>query len=265
VAVVEDGSAIVGMFAFEVDSDGRGLPIGSGICDAQAFIVESGVEWDPGWLIAACGLQGWRFDHLRTEQKEFRSYHQATHRSPTMDLSNGHERFLVDVGGVSKDVLAQVARRRRKLGREVGAVVTDWSEPSSQTWATLVEWKSAQYRATGSWDRFAHPWVRSTLEGLRDADASGCCGLLATTRAGDQLVAAHFGLGGIDSLSWWFPAYDPKYGPYSPGLIMLLDLAEMAASKLVATIDLGRGEHDYKLRVATGGYTVAEGEVFPRG
>ena len=71
----------------------------------------------------------------------------------------------------------------------------------------------------------------------------------------------HLGLGGLTSLSWWFPAYDPELGPYSPGLVLLLDLAEFAAERGLAMVDLGRGEHGYKLRVATGEYTVAEGEV----
>lgn len=42
---------------------------------------------------------------------------------------------------------------------------------------------------------------------------------------------------------------------------LLLDLAELAVERGLSTIDLGRGEHGYKLRVATGTDTVAEGVV----
>jgi CelD/BcsL family acetyltransferase involved in cellulose biosynthesis len=74
-------------------------------------------------------------------------------------------------------------------------------------------------------------------------------------------VAVHLGLLGKDRLSWWFPAYDPDFGRYSPGLILLLDLINEASSRGIPLVDLGRGEHDYKLRVTSQFYEVAAGEV----
>jgi CelD/BcsL family acetyltransferase involved in cellulose biosynthesis len=71
----------------------------------------------------------------------------------------------------------------------------------------------------------------------------------------------HFGVLGHDRLVWWFPAYDAEYGSYSPGLILLLDLVAEAAERGLTLVDLGRGEHHYKLRVANGAYDVAEGVV----
>jgi CelD/BcsL family acetyltransferase involved in cellulose biosynthesis len=64
-----------------------------------------------------------------------------------------------------------------------------------------------------------------------------------------------------DRLCWWFPAYDPELARYSPGLILLLELIAEGAARGVPVLDLGRGEHDYKLRVADRFYEVAEGEV----
>jgi len=261
VAVVEDSSGYAGFFAFQEGPDHLGAPIGAGICDAQAFVCRPDLDWDPRWLVRACGLASWRFDHLRTEQSAFRPFHRALHRSPVIDLAAGHDAFLTAVATVSKDVLAQVRRRRRKLAREVGPVVTEWTETAAEPFRALVAWKSAQYAAAGTWDRFERPWIRAVLDDLQSSGAPGCTGLLATTRAGGRLAAVHLGLGGLTSLSWWFPAYDPELGPYSPGLVLLLDLAEFAAERGLAMVDLGRGEHGYKLRVATGEYTVAEGEV----
>jgi CelD/BcsL family acetyltransferase involved in cellulose biosynthesis len=261
VAVVEDGSGYAGFFAFQEGPDQLGLPIGAGICDAQAFVCRPDLDWDPRWLVRACGLASWRFDHLRTEQSAFGPFHRALHRAPVIDLAAGHDAFLTAVATVSKDVLAQVRRRRRKLAREVGPVVTEWTEVTTEPFRALLAWKSAQYAATGTWDRFEQPWIRTVLEDLQGSVAPSCAGLLATTRAGGRLAAVHLGLGGLTSLSWWFPAYDPELGPYSPGLVLLLDLAEFAAERGLAMVDLGRGEHGYKLRVATGEYIVAEGEV----
>jgi CelD/BcsL family acetyltransferase involved in cellulose biosynthesis len=261
VAVVEDADGLAGFFAFQLDTDGAGRPIGAGICDAQAFVCRPALEWDAGWLVEASGLVSWRFDHLAIDQRPFTPFHVVRHRSPIMCLERGHGAFLEDVRARSKDVIAQVARRRRKLGREVGPVQTTWDDRDESAWSQLVTWKSAQYAATGTWDRFDHQWIRQVLDELRAERAPGCAGLVATTRAGNHVGAVHFGLLGRNALSWWFPTYDPALAPYSPGLILLLDLAEQAAERGLSMIDLGRGEHDYKLRVATGAYEVAEGEV----
>ncbi len=265
VAVVEDSEGLAGFFAFQVGSEGIGGPIGAGICDAQAFVCRADLEWDPLWLVRSSGLTTWRFDHLRSEQSAFAPYHRALHASPVIDLSGGYQAFLAAVSTISKDVLAQVGRRRRKLGREVGPVTTEWAERGAEPFEALVAWKSAQYIATGTWDRFEHRSIRAALDDLRGTCQVTCAGLLATTRAGGELAAVHFGLGGLHGLSWWFTAYDPALGAYSPGLILLLDLADLAAQRGLATIDLGRGEHDYKLRVATSRYVLAEGEVVAGG
>lgn len=262
VAVMMDGGRAVGYLPFQLDDHAGGLPVGATICDAQAVICRPGVEWNGPDLIAGAGLLFWRFDHLSVSQKQFVPFHHQVHRSPTIDLSAGHQHFLDTVRAQSTDLLQQVARRRRKLDREVGDVVTEWqSSTPDDDLAQLIAWKSAQYAATGVWDRFAHSWITEVVTLLTRTSSEACTGLLSSTRAGDRLVAVHFGLLGPGGLSWWFPAYDVEFGRYSPGLIQLVDLAELAADRGLPSIDLGRGEHGYKLRVATGFYDVAEGEV----
>ena len=163
----------------------------------------------------------------------------------------------------SRDLLAQVGRRRRKLEREVGPVVCEWqsSQPEDDM-ARLEQWKSDQYARDGH----VGPLRRSRgspapSAGCAESRDPACTGVLTVLRAGDRLVAAHFGLLGPDRLSWWFPAYDPEFGRYSPGLILLLSLISEAAERAVPVIDLGRGEHGYKLRVTPHFYEVAEGCV----
>jgi CelD/BcsL family acetyltransferase involved in cellulose biosynthesis len=261
VTVVSDHSGLAGFFAFQLDDDGSGSAIGAGLCDAQAFVCRADLEWDAKWLLRASGLSCWRFDHLRVDQQPFAPYHRALHRSPVIDLQEGYDAFVARVRQRSRDVVPQMARRRRKLEREVGPVVTRWDDDASDAMETLKRWKSAQYAATDVWDRFGHPWINALLDDLRLSDSPECRAVVATSRAGDQLAAVHLGLVGPEGLSWWFPAYEPALGSYSPGLLLLLDLAEAAAARSLSMIDLGRGEHGYKMRVATDSYDVAEGEV----
>jgi CelD/BcsL family acetyltransferase involved in cellulose biosynthesis len=261
VAVIGDADAPDAFFAFSALEDGAGAPIGATICDAQALIASEGFDWNPPELVRDVGLTSWSFDHLVATQEPFARFHRELYSSPLVDLGSGHDAYLADVRARSKDVLAQVARRRRKLGREVGDVVVEWEAHDDGALDTLLAWKSAQYRETGVWDRFDRPWIVEVVRSLAKTTSEGLTGLLSTLRAGDQLVAVHFGLLGRDRLVWWFPAYDAAFGNYSPGLILLLDLVAEAAARGLTFVDLGRGEHHYKLRVANRAYDVAEGVV----
>jgi len=262
VAVVDDGSGICAYLPFQAAGGGTGRPIGATISDAQAILAPPGWSFDAAGLVAAAGLRTWSFDHITTTQPAFVPYYRQRHRSPIVNLKGGYDGFVEQLRGHSKEFLSQVGRRSRKLAREVGPVVCEWqSAHPDADMAILQRWKSEQYGREGSWDRFAQPWIVDVVRALAEARDPGCSGVLSTLRAGDRLVAAHFGLLGADRLSWWFPAYDPAFGRYSPGLILLLGVIEEAARRQVASVDLGRGEHGYKLRVTPHFYEVAEGEV----
>jgi CelD/BcsL family acetyltransferase involved in cellulose biosynthesis len=262
VAVLDDGVRTCGFLAFQLDPDRAGRPVGATICDAQAVVGPHDWIFDARRVVAAAGLTRWVFDHLNTQQAPFAPYHRQRHRSPFVDLRGGHEEFLRQLRAHSKDLLTQVGRRRRKLEREVGPVVVEWqSSQPERDMQRLRGWKSEQYARGGEWDRFSHHWIAEVLTSLMVARNPGCTGVFTTLRAGDRLVAAHLGLLGKDRLSWWFPAYDPDVGRYSPGLILLLDLITEASNRGVPVVDLGRGEHSYKLRVTPQFYEVAEGEV----
>jgi CelD/BcsL family acetyltransferase involved in cellulose biosynthesis len=195
-------------------------------------------------------------------QERLAPYHRSRHRSPVIDLRDGADAYLAAVRAQSRDVLSQVARRRRKLEREVAPLTCEWNRAEPADLTTLLTWKSDQYRRTGVWDRFAEPWIERVVRALAEPrDAPLLEGVLTTLHAGDRLVAAHFGLRAGRRLSWWFPAYDPELGRYSPGLVLLLDLVGLAPEHGVDVVDLGRGEHHYKVRVANASTEVAEGVV----
>jgi CelD/BcsL family acetyltransferase involved in cellulose biosynthesis len=255
------GGGGLAFFAFSVDDAGDGTPVGATICDAQAFVTPSDVDWDARALIGACGLRSWRFDHLVSTQRLFAPFHDTRHASPVAELTAGHDAYLRAVRDRSKDVLAQTGRRRRKLAREVGDVAFEWNDTDAATLDQLLAWKSDQYRATGVWDRFDQPWIVDVVRMLAATTSEGLTGVTSTLRAGGELVAVHFGLLGRDRVAWWFPAYDPEFASYSPGLLLLLDLVAESARRGLRLVDLGRGKHHYKLRVATGSYDVAEGVV----
>lgn len=259
VAVIEDAGELVAFLPFQATGEGAGEPIGHGIGDAQALVAREGWSADPRLLLRAIGLRVWRFDHLLAHQRQFEPFHERRLRAPAIDLSAGLELYLSDVRARSRTFLTHTRRHRRKLAREVGEVEVEWRATDPEALSELIGWKTGQYRATDTWDRFAHPWIRQVVERLAATSDPWFEGRLTTLRAGGRLAAAHFGLRCCGVLSYWFPAYDPELADYSPGRILLLAMAEQGAGEGLHRIDLGKGEHGYKLRVANAGSIVAEG------
>jgi CelD/BcsL family acetyltransferase involved in cellulose biosynthesis len=85
--------------------------------------------------------------------------------------------------------------------------------------------------------------------------------MCSTLHAGDRLVAAHMGMRSGNTLHYWFPAYDPEFAKYSPGIILLLRLARSVEGSGVRKIDLGKGEAHYKQRLMNGAVQLREGHV----
>jgi CelD/BcsL family acetyltransferase involved in cellulose biosynthesis len=231
------------------------------MADAQALAAEPGFNCDMAALVRRMGACVWKFDHLVPGQPPFVAFHRSLHRSPVIDLSRGHDAYLTAVRQRSSNVISDTARRRRKVERERGPVVIEWDSRSTEDLATVMGWKSAQYRRTGRPDLFAQSWAVNIVRELAAEQSEDCSGLLFTLRVGDELVAGQLDLARGSTLSSWFPAFDREYRLYSPGLVLLLGLAAEAAEHGIERMDLGRGENDYKLRVANESYAVAAGRV----
>ncbi|MFI9843652.1 GNAT family N-acetyltransferase [Nonomuraea sp. NPDC051941] len=259
VAVIEDDGKIVGFFPFQRHALGVGRPVGAGLTDAQGGVFRREVELDVFHLLKACGLSVWEFDHLLIDQ--FPAHHAGRYPSPIMDLRSGYDAYVSEVKRSSGKTIKSTLYKERKLGRDIGEVRHCYATTDLTAFGTLLRWKSEQYRRTGRTDRFAWPWVVQLVEGLLHIDTPGFGGVLDMIYAGDRPVAGHFGLRSDTVLAGWFPAYDPAFARYSPGLVHHLAMAREAAERGIAVIDMGRGEKEYKDKLKNGEFLVAEGRL----
>ncbi|MEW9529646.1 GNAT family N-acetyltransferase [Microbispora sp. NPDC049125] len=261
VAVVEDGSGIGGFFPFERHRLGIGRPVAAGLTDLQGMVYAAGLELDAARLLRASRLSAWEFDHLHVGQPMFAPYHGSRHPSPVIDLDEGYDSYLAGLRRRSPTTHRMTRYKRNRLGREVGEVRHVAESSDTAALGELLRWKSAQYRRTGRADRFAHPWIVELVERLHAQRTDRFAGSLSLLYAGDEVVAGHFGLRTASQLCTWFPAYDPRFGKYSPGLLQHLGMAEDFAAMGLRFIDMGRGEKDYKESLKTRDLQVAEGRV----
>ena len=128
----------------------------------------------------------------------------------------------------------------------------------------MLMWKSAQYQRSEFTDLFAYDWVVTLLKDIWRTQTPWFAGVLGVLYADDKPAAVHLGMRSGPLLHYWFPAYDPAMGKHSCGAALLLFMVQNAAEHGIASIDLGKGDDDYKLTFANDGVPVAEGGVETR-
>lgn len=138
-------------------------------------------------------------------------------------------------------------RQRRRLERELGPVRFQLDDPRPEVFDACVQWKSNQYRATGLTDMFADPRNVALFRRLRERGVL----LVSSLYAGDTLLAAHLGSSHDRRLSWWIPAYDPKWNKFSPGRLLLEDMLKTSHNRGDLEFDFLIGAEGYKFMYAT--------------
>jgi CelD/BcsL family acetyltransferase involved in cellulose biosynthesis len=257
VAVLQVGRQDAGYFSYEHGRLGVGRPIGAGICDCQGVVQRTEVQLDPYALLSGCKLAVWEFDHLLAHQASSEQYHTVSERSPVIDLSSGFSSYIADRPSLER----QLRRSQRVLEREVGPITFDYDVRDMDSLRMLMGWKSAQYRRTGRFDRFANRSIVQVVEDLMDTRSTGCSGTLSVLYASGQPVAAHFGLRSGSVLASWFPAFDARFARYRPGLLLFRRLAEASAQLGLRQIDFGKGQEQYKQDFKNADIAVVEGWV----
>ena len=260
-AVLRDGDRIVGFFPFQRNWLGIGKPVGGPLSDYHGLIIEPGTEVNVRALLRACGLVVWDFNHLVASQKAFEPYRKATDESPYMDLSRGYESYVAERRDAGTREITEALRKRRKLEREVGPVRFEAEVADPRVLAELAKWKSQQYIGSGLVNVFGFGWTLRLLERIHRMQGPGFAGVLSALYAGDALLAAHMGMRSRTVWHYWFPAYGQEFARYSPGLILLLDMAQYAPTLGIRAIDLGKGDSRYKRSLMSGSVPLMEGSA----
>lgn len=259
VAVIEDGAEIVGFLPHHRGRLGIGRALGYGLADGQAMVGRTGVEWEPGQLLARCGLSVLEFDELLAYQVDALAPRRAAVApAPFVDLSPGWDKWLDTKRGESATV-KDMPRKHRKLTRECGEVTFEFNSTSDEHLRLLMRWKSQQYRRTGRSDRFARPWFAAAFEELTRLATADFAGVLSVLSVDGRPIAIQQALCANGVLAHWFPAYDVALRVYSPGLMCTLEFIRAAAERDLRQINFGKGHAEYKEALKDGDLRVAEG------
>lgn len=255
VGVLERDGVPLAFLPFERSRFGVGKRLR--LCDYQGLICPRGCDLDARLLIKGCGLAAWDFDHLRADQLPLQSYHRNRSESPILDLSQGYDRYLDERRRSGRmDFLQRLMTKTRKLEREAGELRFEVHVDDEAILKRLLQWRAGKYISRHSLDL-----VAGILGVLHQTQTQDLKGTLSVLSAKDEVVAAHFGLRSRNTWHWWFPAYNPEFEKYSPGLIFILKMAEHSSQAGVRIIDFGKGDQPYKRHFMNGAIHLAEGWV----
>ena len=238
----------------------RMLPLGSPGADFQGPLVAAEAPIDPRELLGR-GLRSFQFDHLLDVENRFGPWVSVRRVSPFIDTGGGLDEYLSRASKSGRQNMSQARRRTAKAEREIGPIRFDADVVDDKLLDQIITLKRGQYRATGVRDYFDDPRHVALVRELVHTRGASFGGVLSAVYAGDQLLAAHFGIRAGRVLHWWFPVYDPAFAGLAPGWILLRELVTASPELGIDRLDLGRGEDNYKRWAKTGEVTVCEGFV----
>jgi CelD/BcsL family acetyltransferase involved in cellulose biosynthesis len=258
VAVLTEGSEIVGFFPFERRRFGTGAPIGAVLSNCQGLIHSPGAQWDARGLLKACKVSAWQFDKLAPNQMPFEQYVESRTPAAIIDLSRGFGAYRENFELRSSSFLKKLDRRTRSLEKKFGEVRIAVDSRDMAELRTLMSWKSDQCRQNGWLDVFERSWVVDLIDYLFALRNDSFSSVLSVLYVGETPAAAALWLRSGGFMTGWYTAYDPAFKDYSPGLIHFIRAAEGLAAAGVRTLEFGGADH-YQEKLKNGDIYYSKG------
>lgn len=255
VAVLHEAGAVRGLLPFQFASRWHRLAglaerIGGELSDAAGLISDPDTRIVPAAVLRQCGAGVLFMTHLAEGQDGHGLTAARYETGHVIDLAAGPAAYLARL---RPDFVRDTERRLRRAERELGALQFGFnSAPTAEAALAVIARKRVQYRRTGTSDPFAVPHRLRLIEALCATPAPDCRPVLARLTAGGRLLAEHLGLCCGNTLSYWFPVYDPATDKLSPGRLLLWHQIAQAEACGIALIDRGEGDTPAKQDFSTG-------------
>jgi len=237
------------------------MPVGAPMCDYQGLVAEPGFEADPRALVHAAGVQRYDFSCMLESQAAFAPFARGRDLIHVIDMADGYEAYAAARKAAGSGVLKDCDKKRRKTEREVGPVRFTAHSRSRADFDRLVEWKSAQFRATGQTDIFKAGWTRRLIQDLFESRDPDVGAILFTLHFGDELAAVHLHMRGRRTIHAWLIAHDARFERLSPGILLFQDILRWMDGGPFVRMDLGPGDYQFKRSLANSGQYVTHGFV----
>jgi CelD/BcsL family acetyltransferase involved in cellulose biosynthesis len=271
----EDGT-LAGFFPFQfttrfAQSMASGERIGGAFNDFCGVMIDRSrhASIDVETLLRCAGLESFEVSHLEETQPGLGLRVSMCSEGGRILIVGDLEHYWRVVKSRHPSYYETLKNRERKAEREFRSVefVFAHKEPAELI-KEIVAAKRRQYERTGEADGFAAAWKLPCLDRIARYREGRCVPVVSVLYVDDDWAALHFGMRAANVLHYWFPVYNPRFGSFSPGLLLLAKMIREAASHGVRECDLGEGMSRYKTLFATEFYPIYRDfwyRVSPRG
>lgn len=228
---------------------GHGRPLGGPLGDHHGLIGGGDDAERLSDMLNGAHVGVMDFHGALAGQGAFNAHARSHEGSWVIDLSNGFDAFEEQRSSVEPKAFRNLRARRRKI--EAAGAVLRVRDDRPEVLETALQWKSAQYRASGHFDVFSVDWTRTLINQLTTVRSDACEGLVSSLEIDGELAAVHVGMRSRSVLHYWFPVYDPKFSKLGPGLALLVDLSRVLAGDGIREIHLGPGDYEFKAHLAS--------------
>ncbi len=240
VAVWRQAGEVAGFLPFQSLGRRGARPIP--MCDYQAVIGRPELAQDLRANLRSAGLRFLEFDNLLGTQVPRREATRVNLRlSPRVAITAGFDDYLAKLKAAGKSE-RKVQTGLRVLERDHGKVSFQRGLQDDALLNQMLDWKAKRF-AVG--DGFP-PWVAQSLRHFMARRGAEVAGDLSVLKAGEAVVAVHFGVHAGRRYYYWFPAYNEAYGKYSPGWLLVWFLLKQLNEVNCNTFDFGPGGEAYK-------------------
>jgi len=261
VAVISDHGVPSGFVPYRRTNGNVGRPLADNFSDFQGGIVPPGTSWLADELVQQCDLRAFRFSNVPETCQLFEPFVWQRKEASYIDLSGGFEAYRSARRQAGSDEIQEALRKSRKVQREVGPLRFEPRSTDATMFRTLIDWKRAQLRALKLGDSFADPWVLPLLKRISETKSDQFQGMVSVLRAGDEILAINLGMQSRDIFHGWVTTYNRDFAKYSPGLIMVTQLAQYAEQTGIRRIEMGCGGEAFKKSLASGTRTLVTGSI----
>ncbi|WP_300526851.1 GNAT family N-acetyltransferase [Maricaulis sp.] len=263
VAVYRRHGAIKAFLPMQTGRFGFARPIGGPLGDVHGVIAEPGADIQPSLLLEQAGIALFEFKSALAEQPGFARAARSRDGSWMVDTRAGFDAWRDNRRSVVPKLIKNLDMRRRRLERFEAGHTLRLSDARPEAFATLVDWKSAQYRRTGVFDAFRVGWTQRLLAAVLKRQTPRFSGILSTLSVDGRLAALHLGMVSDRMAHFWFPAYHADFSRISPGLLLLEEFIRMAADLGLEAVELGPGDYGFKQELASYQRGLASGFLAP--
>ena len=261
VAMVSQDGEPIAFVPFRRARGNVARPIADNFSDFQGCVVSPDASWAADEVLRQCRLNAFHFSNVPENCPALEPFFWQRREASYIDLSNGFEEYRAARRRAGSDEIQESLRKTRKIQRDIAPLHFEPRSTDPAVFRTLIAWKRAQLESQKLGDSFAGVWVLPLLEGIVNTRSDAFTGVMSVLRVGGEILAINLGMRSRGVFHGWVTTYNRHFAKYSPGLMMMTQLAQSAEENRIRRIEMGCGGEAFKQSLASGTHTFASGTI----